>query len=100
MATNESTDGMEQFDRAIVEDDGERSIYSEGERFDADDQLRLTESEAEALLEYDRVVTRTAKNRKIILEIVPDAPSYAPVEIRPADDDCTDTGRDSVEGDQ
>lgn len=70
--------------RTVIPDDGERSVQAERRDRDADDILRLRESELEALQEYDRVLTSTWKGREILVEMLPDDPKYPVEEV---DDD-------------
>ena len=67
---------MSESDRyGIVHDDGERNITQERWRLDADDTLRLRESELQALLEYERALTISEMGRDVVVEMIPDDPT-------------------------
>lgn len=76
---------LSKFDQAIIEDTGENTIQGVGRQTDADDLIRLSESQVKAILDYDRAVTRTWQGKKVVVEIYPDTPESAPVEIREVD---------------
>lgn len=77
---------LDWLNHGIIADTGERVIQQVRRLVDADDSLRLYESELEALQKWDRVVVRTEMGRKVVVEKMPDDPDYSPVEVRPADD--------------
>jgi len=76
--------GLENFDMAIVEDrgPGEEVLTTVKHEANADHELRITESQAEALLDYDRIIAPTKNGERIVVEVTPDEPKFAPVEIR------------------
>lgn len=80
---------LSRFDHAILDDNGERTINQEANRFDAD-PIRLTKSEIDALDAYDRVVIQARSGAKVVIEMIPDDPSRpSPVKIR----DCEEVSR-------
>lgn len=86
MSESTKSVGVDRFDNVIVGDDGSRSLRRDGTRFDADDILRLTDSEVEALAEYDRVVTRGPAGTKVVIEMIPETARNAPIEVRDCDE--------------
>lgn len=72
---------------AIIEDTGDQVLKQVGWQTDADHILRLTESQAEAVLNYDRAVAPTKNGEKVVIEVIPDDPACNPVEIREVNDD-------------
>jgi len=83
--------GLEKFDNAIVEDRGPgvEVLQTVKREADADHVLRLTESQCEALLEYDRAIAITRDGKRVVVEMYPDAydDRTKPVEVRSASSD-------------
>lgn len=91
--------GLEKFDNAIVEDRGPgievlQTVKTEA---DADQVLRLTESQCRALLEYDRAIAPTRDGNRVVVEMIPDESAERPVEIRSADTGTEPDGDDDAE---
>lgn len=78
--------GLEKFDNAIVEDRGAGTevLRTVAQEADADNILRMTESQARALLEFDRAIVPTPDGQRIVVEMIPDEAAERPVEIRSA----------------
>lgn len=81
--------GLEKFDNAIVEDRGAgvEVLETVKREADADQVLRLTESQCEALIEYDRAIARTRDGSRVVVEMLPDEfdDRVKPVEVRTAE---------------
>ena len=85
-STSGTDRGLEKFDNAIVEDRGPgvevlQTVKTEAE---ADKVLRLTRSQCEALLDYDRAIATTRDGSRVVVEILPDKfdDRIKPVEVR------------------
>jgi hypothetical protein len=89
--------GLEKFDTAIVEDRGPgiEVLQTVKREADADQVLRLTESQCEALIEYDRAIATTRDGSRVVVEMLPDEfdDRIKPVEIRSVEPE-TDGGQD------
>jgi hypothetical protein len=73
---------LSKFDVATIEDTGEHSLNGVRNLCDADEDIRLTKSQVEALLEYNRAVTVGRMGTKVVVEMVPDDDATAPIEIK------------------
>lgn len=91
MSTGPAKDrGLEKFDNAIVEDRGPgvEVLQTVMREADADDAIRLTKSQCEAMLKFDRAICTTYRGDRVVVEMIPDeyADRIKPVEIRSAED--------------
>jgi len=83
--------GLEKFDTAIVEDRGPgvEVLQTVKREADADQVLRLTESQCRALIQYDRAIATTREGSRVVVEMLPDEfdDRIKPVEIRSVEPD-------------
>lgn len=84
--TTSTERGLEKFDTAIVEDRGPgvEVLQTVKREADADQVLRLTESQCRALIQYDRAIATTREGSRVVVEMLPDEfdDRIKPVEIR------------------